>query len=143
MEDRVLVVTGGLGFIGKHFVRRCLELGNYVTNIDVANYAADRVAMKEFADFPKYHFVQKDIADLGHIPEAEYLVNFAAESHVDNSIVDNRQFCRTNILGTQQLLELTRSRMAWLSPKGWPLCLWAKRPSSSAIANGRLVLYPP
>jgi len=112
MERRVLIVTGGLGFIGKHFVRRCLELGNYVTNIDALNYAADRVAMEELARFKNYRFVQHDIAKLDHIPEAEFLVNFAAESHVDNSIVDNRQFCQTNILGTQQLLELTRSRTA-------------------------------
>jgi dTDP-glucose 4,6-dehydratase len=112
MERRVLIVTGGLGFIGKHFVRRCLELGNYVTNIDALNYAADRVAMEELARFKNYRFVQQDIAKLDHIPEAEFLVNFAAESHVDNSIVDNRQFCETNILGTQQLLELTRSRTA-------------------------------
>jgi dTDP-glucose 4,6-dehydratase len=76
------------------------------------NYAADRVAMEEFKQFENYRFIQKDIADLDHIPEAEYIVNFAAESHVDNSIVDNRQFCRTNILGTQQLLELARSRMS-------------------------------
>ncbi len=110
MERRVLIVTGGLGFIGKHFVRRCLELGNYVTNIDVVNYAADRVAMRELAGFKSYRFVQQDIAKLDHIPEAEFVVNFAAESHVDNSIVDNRQFCQTNIMGTQQLLELTRSR---------------------------------
>jgi dTDP-glucose 4,6-dehydratase len=110
MERRVLIVTGGLGFIGKHFVRRCLELGNYVTNIDVMNYAADRVAMDELAQFENYRFIHQDIAKLDHIPEAEYIVNFAAESHVDNSIVNNRQFCQTNILGTQQLLELTRSR---------------------------------
>jgi len=112
MKRRVLVVTGGLGFIGKHFVRRCLELGNYVTNIDVVNYAADRVAMQELAQYSTYRFVQQDISEIDHMPEAEFLVNFAAESHVDNSIVDNRQFCRTNILGTQQLLELTRSRMS-------------------------------
>lgn len=109
---RVLIVTGGLGFIGKHFVRRCLELGDYVTNIDVMNYAADRVVMQEFEQFDNYRFIHQDIAELDHIPEAEYIINFAAESHVDNSIVDNRQFCRTNILGTQKLLELTRSRQS-------------------------------
>lgn len=109
---RVLIVTGGLGFIGKHFIRRCLELGDYITNIDVKNYAADRVVMEEFEQFDNYRFINQDIAELDHIPEAEYIINFAAESHVDNSIVDNRQFCRTNILGTQKLLELTRARQS-------------------------------
>jgi dTDP-glucose 4,6-dehydratase len=112
VKRSVLIVTGGLGFIGKHFVRRCLELGHYVTNIDVVNYAADRVAMEELREFPNYRFIKQDVAELDHIPEAEYIVHFAAESHVDNSIVDNRQFCRTNVLGTQQLLELTRRRMS-------------------------------
>ncbi|MDH3386402.1 MAG: GDP-mannose 4,6-dehydratase [Gammaproteobacteria bacterium] len=112
MIRRVLIVTGGLGFIGKHFVRRCLELGNYVTNIDNMNYAADLVVNEEFMQHDNYRFVQEDITELKHIIEAEYIVNFAAESHVDNSIVDNQKFCRTNILGTQRLLELTRSRMS-------------------------------
>jgi dTDP-glucose 4,6-dehydratase len=112
MRRRVLIVTGGLGFIGKHFVRRCLDMGDYITNIDVMNYAADRIANAEFQQYDNYRFVQQDITDLKHIVEAEYIINFAAESHVDNSIVNNLQFCRTNILGTQQLLELTRSRMS-------------------------------
>ena len=112
MRRRVLIVTGGLGFIGKHFVRRCLDMGDYITNIDVMNYAADRVANAEFEQHDNYRFMQQDITELKHIIEAEFIINFAAESHVDNSIVDNMQFCRTNILGTQKLLELTRARMS-------------------------------
>jgi dTDP-glucose 4,6-dehydratase len=74
------------------------------------NYAADRVAMQELAECENYRFINADIADLKHLAETDYVVNFAAESHVDNSIADNRQFCHSNILGVQRLLELTRAR---------------------------------
>jgi dTDP-glucose 4,6-dehydratase len=110
VSTRLIVVTGGLGFIGKHFVRRCLAAGHLVTNVDVVNYAADRVANEEFARSPHYRHLAEDVAELGHLPEADYLVHFAAESHVDNSIANNRQFCLSNILGTQRLLELTRAK---------------------------------
>lgn len=106
----MIVVTGGLGFIGKHFVRRCLELQHWVTNIDVVNYAADRVVQAEFADHPNYRFIGQDIATLDHLPECDVLVNFAAESHVDNSIVDNSRFTHSNVIGTQHLLELVRMK---------------------------------
>jgi dTDP-glucose 4,6-dehydratase len=105
-----MLVTGGLGFIGKHFVQRCLQLGHFVTNIDVVNYAADRIANEEFKAHTNYRHVHQDIADLSHLPEGDFLVNFAAESHVDNSIADSRRFCHSNILGTQRLLELTRAK---------------------------------
>jgi len=110
MKSKLLLVTGGLGFIGKHFVQRCLELEHFVTNIDVVNYAADRFANDEFLKHRNYRHLREDIALLGHLPESDLIVNFAAESHVDNSIADNRQFCHTNILGMQRLLELTRAK---------------------------------
>jgi dTDP-glucose 4,6-dehydratase len=110
MRPKLILVTGGLGFIGKHFIKACLEAGHYVTNVDVINYAADRVAMREFAEYPKYRLIHDDIATLSHLPETDYIVNFAAESHVDNSIADNAKFCHTNILGVQRLLELCRAR---------------------------------
>jgi dTDP-glucose 4,6-dehydratase len=110
VKSKIFLVTGGLGFIGKHFVARCLEQGHFVTNVDVVNYAADRVIMKVFEKNEKYRHIREDVSQLTHLPESDYVVNFAAESHVDNSIADNRQFCTSNFMGVQRLLELTRAR---------------------------------
>jgi dTDP-glucose 4,6-dehydratase len=116
MKSKLVLVTGGLGFIGKHFVRRCLELGHFVTNVDVVNYAADRFVNIEFKEHHNYRHLQTDVANVGYLPECDVLVNFAAESHVDNSIADSRQFCHSNIIGVQRLLELTRAKTATGAP---------------------------
>ena len=116
MKAKLILVTGGLGFIGKHFVRRCLGQGHFVTNVDCVNYAADRFANEEFKIESNYRHICADIAALKHLPECDYLVNFAAESHVDNSIADNHQFCHSNIIGVQRLLELTRAKSATDAP---------------------------
>lgn len=113
----IIVVTGGLGFIGKHFVRRCLALRHWVTNIDSVNYAADRQARIEFESHPNYRILEQDIATLNHLPECDVLVNFAAESHVDNSIVDNTRFTHSNVLGVQRLLELARLKQPGDRPR--------------------------
>lgn len=117
MNFRIFVITGGLGFIGKYFVKKCLELGDYVINIDVVNYAADRVIMREFAKQPNYQHIKEDLAQLTHLPECDYIVNFAAESHVDESISDNSKFCRSNVMGVQRLLELIRKKMEVDQPR--------------------------
>ena len=106
----IVSITGGLGFIGKHFVRRCLELGCFVRNFDLVSYAADLKAKAEFERHDNYRFFECDIATLRFLPECDVIVNFAAESHVDNAITSNRRFCETNILGTQNLLELLRQK---------------------------------
>ncbi len=116
MTNKLILVTGGLGFIGKHFVKRCLELGHFVTNVDIVNYAADRFANEEFKAHANYRHLKEDIADLGHLPQSDCLVNFAAESHVDNSIADSRQFCHSNIIGIQRLLELVRAKSQLETP---------------------------
>ena len=116
MKSKLILVTGGLGFIGKHFVEKCLADGHFVTNVDVLNYAADRFANEKFKEHPNYRYLQQDIAALDHLPESDFLVNFAAESHVDNSIADNRKFCLSNIMGMQRLLELTRAKHATGAP---------------------------
>lgn len=116
MKSKLILVTGGLGFIGKHFVKRCLADGHFVTNVDVVNYAADRFVNEEFRKHPNYRHLQQDIATLDHLPECDFLVNFAAESHVDNSIADSRKFCHSNIMGMQRLLELTRAKHASGAP---------------------------
>jgi dTDP-glucose 4,6-dehydratase len=107
---KIFMITGGLGFIGKHFVKKCLDNGHFVTNIDVINYASDRYANEEYKVHPNYRHLEADIVNLKHLPECDFLVNFAAESHVDNSIADNHQFCHSNILGVQRLLELIRAK---------------------------------
>ncbi len=106
----IIIVTGGLGFIGKHFVRHCLDMGCFVKNIDKVSYAADLKAQVEFEAHPNYRFFKSDIATLDFLPECDVVVNFAAESHVDNAITSNRKFCETNILGVQNLLELVRQK---------------------------------
>lgn len=109
-KSDIIVVTGGLGFIGKHFVRRCLDEGRVVKNFDMVSYAADHTVMREFEAFPNYRFVKADIRTLDFLPECDVIVNFAAESHVDNSISNAHNFCTTNVLGVQNLLDLTRRK---------------------------------
>ena len=117
MKSKLILVTGGLGFIGKHFVSKCLAAGHFVTNVDVVNYAADRYINEKFKVHDNYRHLSQDIAELGHLPESDYLVNFAAESHVDNSIADNKRFCLSNIMGIQRLLELTRAKHSSGAPR--------------------------
>ena len=107
-----LLVTGGCGFIGSAFVRMALERGAEVVNFDKLTYAGNPANVAEVADDPRYHFVQGDIADPVVVAEAiqgcDAVVNFAAESHVDRSILDPSEFIRTDVLGTATLLAAAR-----------------------------------
>lgn len=108
MKKRI-AVTGGLGFIGSHFVELALQKGYHVINIDKKTYAA-RTDL-DFDNRKGYEFIESDICDLKHLPNnIEFLVNFAAESHVDNSITANQIFFDSNIRGVYNLLELTRAK---------------------------------
>ncbi len=117
MSSRLILVTGGLGFIGKHFVAACLDRGDYVINVDRVNYAADRVMKCAFKQQPNYRFMEVDVCDLEYLPECDIVVNFAAESHVDNAIANNYKFCRSNIIGVQHLLELVRNKQEHERPR--------------------------
>jgi dTDP-glucose 4,6-dehydratase len=113
--DRVLV-TGGCGFIGSNFIHYLLETDPTVTvmNYDRLTYAGNPANLEDLADHPRYRFVQGDIADpyavRGVVGDGvNAIINFAAESHVDRSIHDAAPFVRTNIVGTQVLLDAARA----------------------------------
>ncbi len=108
------VVTGGAGFIGSHFVKHLLahHPDYQVVNFDKLTYAGNLDNVREVADDPRYRFVQGDVADETAVRDvlegAEYVVHFAAETHVDRSIGDPASFIRTDVLGTYVLLEVFR-----------------------------------
>jgi dTDP-glucose 4,6-dehydratase len=114
-----LLVTGGCGFIGSNFIRYVLEhyQPESITNVDLLTYAGSLVTT---ADFPlrfgeRYEFIRADIADRAAMQQiisrhSYYaVINFAAESHVDRSIVSPADFIRTNVVGTAVLLETARN----------------------------------
>ncbi|HOX07566.1 MAG TPA: dTDP-glucose 4,6-dehydratase [Planctomycetota bacterium] len=109
-----LLVTGGAGFIGSNFVRFVLR-GRpdwSVVNLDKLTYSGNLENLRDVERDPRYRFVRGDICDADLAAEAaagcDAIVNFAAESHVDRSILDGRPFVTTNVLGTQALLDAAR-----------------------------------
>jgi dTDP-glucose 4,6-dehydratase len=108
---RRLLIAGGAGFIGSAFVRLLLSQGEgfAVTVLDKLTYAGNLANLESVESHPSYRFVQGDICDaklVGELaPEVDCIVNFAAETHVDRSILDPEDFIRTDVLGTHQLLE--------------------------------------
>ena len=110
-----VLVTGGAGFIGSNFIRLLLTSRQdvEVINFDKLTYAGNPESLSDLADDPRYHIVRGDIADAADVEQVfqrkpDALVNFAAETHVDRSIEDASPFVRTNIMGTQCLLEAAR-----------------------------------
>src|SRR5512141_615207 len=111
-----ILVAGGAGFIGSNFIRYILGAHDdwSVVNVDKLTYAGNLTNLADRAGDPRYVFHRADICDAaetsrifaGEKPEA--VVNFAAETHVDRSIDDPALFLRTNILGTQVLLDAAR-----------------------------------
>ncbi len=112
-----LVVTGALGFIGSNFVRLVLRArpGWQVVNLDLATYAGNPANLRDLEGDPRYRFVKGDIAEARDLAAAleggvDAVVNFAAESHVDRSILSAAPFVRTNVLGTVAVLEAARAQ---------------------------------
>jgi dTDP-glucose 4,6-dehydratase len=106
-----LLVTGGAGFIGSHFIRHILaKYPDYqIINLDKLTYAGNLGNCEDYSVRPNYRFVRGDIANVklvGQLAgEVDVIVNFAAETHVDNSITGPAVFLETNVLGTQNLLQ--------------------------------------
>ena len=110
-----LLVTGGCGFIGSNFVRYLLQARSEweVTVLDLLTYSGNLGNVSDLVPCPRFRFRKGDIADPDAVVRTaagvDAIVNFAAESHVDRSILEAMPFTRTNILGTQVLLEAARS----------------------------------
>jgi dTDP-glucose 4,6-dehydratase len=105
-----LLITGGAGFIGSHFVRRMVNNGHDVINVDSLTYAGDLANVRDVEDAPNYEFICADIANetaMASLFETGFdaVVNFAAHTHVDRSIVSADEFVNTNINGTYTLLK--------------------------------------
>ncbi len=118
------LVTGAAGFIGANFVKYLLKKWDKnveIVILDALTYAGNPLTIKEEMELPNVTFVRGDIGDRELVTELiakhdpDYIVNFAAESHVDRSITNPRLFLETNILGTQNMLDCARN--AWLIGK--------------------------
>ena len=107
---KIVIITGCLGFMGSYVTRKCLDRGWMVYGIDKGTYVANFNLLKEFEKYDNFKFKQIDIKDLTELYECDYVINFAAESHVDNSIVNSDDFISTNVVGVKNLLELIRHK---------------------------------
>jgi dTDP-glucose 4,6-dehydratase len=117
MDKKYIVyVTGCLGFIGGYVTRLCLQKGWYVRGIDKMTYAANIDLLDEFYKYSNFVFEKKDIVDLDWLYDCDYIINTAAETHVDNSIVRSDDFVHSNINGVHNLLELVRNKHHFKMP---------------------------
>lgn len=109
-----ILVTGGAGFIGTNFVKYMLSQHDYtIVNLDALTYAGNVENLKDIDDHENYHFIKGDICDrelvnkIFEVHAIDTVINFAAESHVDRSIEDPEIFLKSNVLGTQVLLDIS------------------------------------
>lgn len=117
MMDKKILVTGGAGFIGGNFVHYMVDkYPNYmIVNLDALTYAGNLETCQPVEGKPNYKFVKGDISDRDFIfdlfekEKFDIVVNFAAESHVDRSVTDPEIFIKTNVLGTQVLMDASRA----------------------------------
>jgi len=107
---KIVYVTGCLGFIGSYVTRKCLQRGWMVYGVDKCTYVANRELLEEFGQYDNFTFLEKDIKDLDHLYDCDYIINTAAESHVGNSIIDSEDFISSNIMGVRNLLDLVRNK---------------------------------
>lgn len=113
---KTILITGGAGFIGSNFIKYMLnKYEDYkIINLDLLTYAGNLENLKDVEDNPNYEFIKGDIADRDLVNNLfekykfDYVINFAAESHVDRSIEDPGIFVKTNIMGTQALLDAAK-----------------------------------
>ena len=113
---KIVYVTGCLGFIGLHVTRKCLENDWYVIGVDKLTYASNVNFLEEFTSNPNFKFIQSDINDLDKLYDCDYVINTAAETHVDNSIVSSDVFLKSNVNGVHHLLQLIKAKNQFKMP---------------------------
>jgi dTDP-glucose 4,6-dehydratase len=113
---KIVYITGCLGFIGIHLTRVCLNRGWKVIGVDKGTYASNWDFLKEFEINSNFTFLHKDINDLERLVDCDYIINAAAETHVDNSIMSSDVFLRSNINGVHRLLELIKQQPKYKAP---------------------------
>ena len=113
---RVVYVTGCLGFMGIHVTRACLAAGYYVIGLDKMTYASNVWILEEFLKNTHFKWIEKDINDLDRLVDCDYIINMAAETHVDNSIMSSGVFLHSNINGVHHLLELIKQIPRYKQP---------------------------
>ena len=114
---KLVVITGCLGLIGIHVTRHCLEKGWKVYGIDKCTYASNTSILNMFGPHENFKFIKEDICDLKYLPDCDYVINIAAESHVGNSIVNSEDFIQSNIVGVKNLLDLIRNKQSNVSDR--------------------------
>ena len=107
---KIVVITGCLGFIGSQITRDCLKLGYNVCGIDKVTHVSNESVLGNFLSNKNFIFKKIDICDLDHIPDCDFIINTAAETHVGNSIIDSNSFIKSNILGVQNILNLLKDK---------------------------------
>ncbi len=112
-----MLVTGGLGFIGSHFIRLVLRTRPEasIINLDAITYAGNPANLRDVASNSRYAFLRGNICDPAAVAAAlgdgvDAIINFAAETHVDRSILEPEAFLRTDVIGTHVLLEAVREK---------------------------------
>ena len=110
-----ILVTGGCGFIGSNFVKHLINKDLFICNLDKLTYAGNLENLKDISGKKNYRFIRGDICDPKTVEKIisgfkiDSIINFAAESHVDRSILGPEIFTKTNVLGTQVLLDVSRN----------------------------------
>ena len=116
MNKKIVYISGCLGFIGSYITRTCLNAGWHVMGIDSETYASNINYIKEFNLYENFTYQKKDINDLNMLYDCDYIINTAASTHVDNSIVNSDEFVHSNINGVHNLLRLIQTKSRFKMP---------------------------
>ena len=113
---KIVYVTGCLGFIGYHVTKRCLDEGFYVYGVDKQTYACNPQFLPDLLQNPQFKYSDCDINDIERLVDCDYVINTAAETHVDNSIMSSDVFLKSNVNGVHHLLTLIQQKSRFNMP---------------------------